>query len=67
MLAICFILFLSIGLILFSIYIYIYICLVEMDQVPLKKKKAEWSDKIIEVFLKVCVEEVHTGNRPQPL
>ncbi|XP_057437472.1 L10-interacting MYB domain-containing protein-like [Lotus japonicus] len=35
-----------------------------MSQVHVKRKRADWSDKNLGIFLKVCVEEVRAGNRP---
>ncbi|RDY13356.1 L10-interacting MYB domain-containing protein, partial [Mucuna pruriens] len=39
--------------------------IVEMSlhHVPVKGKKAKWHDKNLEIFLKVCIEEVRAGNR----
>lgn len=35
-----------------------------LNQVPVKRKKAEWCDKNTEIMLKVCIEEVNVGNKP---
>ncbi|KAL3037333.1 hypothetical protein AAZX31_01G061000 [Glycine max] len=35
-----------------------------LNQDPVKRKKAKWSDKNIEIMLKVCIEEVIAGNKP---
>ncbi|KAG5049115.1 hypothetical protein JHK85_010218 [Glycine max] len=35
-----------------------------LNQVPVKRKKAEWCDKNTEIMLKVCIEEVNAGNKP---
>ncbi|XP_057453426.1 L10-interacting MYB domain-containing protein-like [Lotus japonicus] len=35
-----------------------------MSQVHVKRKRADWSDKNLGIFLKVRVEEVRAGNRP---
>ena len=35
-----------------------------LNQVPVKRKKAEWCNKNTEVMLKVCIEEVNAGNKP---
>jgi len=35
-----------------------------LNQVLGKRKKAKWCDKNIEIFLKVCIEEVNAGNKP---
>ena len=35
-----------------------------LNQVPVKRKKARWYDKNIEIMLKVCIEEVNAVNKP---
>ncbi|KAG5026928.1 hypothetical protein JHK82_022803 [Glycine max] len=35
-----------------------------LNQVHVKRKKAEWCDKNTEIMLKVCIEEVNAGNKP---
>ena len=35
-----------------------------LNQVPMKRKKAEWCDKNTKIMLKVCIEEVNARNKP---
>ena len=35
-----------------------------LNQVPVKRKKAECCDKNTEIMLKVCIKEVNAGNKP---
>ena len=35
-----------------------------LNQVPVKRKKAECCDKNTEIMLKVCIEEVNAENKP---
>ena len=35
-----------------------------LNQVPVKRKKARWYDKNIEIMLKVCIEDVNAENKP---
>ena len=35
-----------------------------LNQVLVKRKKAEWCDKNTEIMLNVCIEEVNARNKP---
>lgn len=35
-----------------------------LNQVPVKRKKAEWCDKNVKLLLQLCTKEVHAVNKP---